>query len=128
MPNQESGLAPGIVEFPFKGGASSPAANIEYGVDEKGNLTTDPKKMVGGVETRDFPTYWLPTAHRSSDAEARRYRKRARVRRPAPKRDDLLERAPYIWDDLNESLGLDEEFYDTLFEGIQDMWEKESKE
>ena len=42
--------------------------------------------------------------------------------------DDLLERAPYIWDDLQESLELDEEFYDTLFEGVQELWTKELKE
>ena len=47
---------------------------------------------------------------------------------PPNKRDDLLERVPHIWDDLQESLELNEDFYDTLFEGIQELWTKELKE
>ena len=47
---------------------------------------------------------------------------------PPQKRDDLGERAPYVWEELNESLDLDEDFYDTLFEGVEDMWAKEIKE
>jgi hypothetical protein len=55
--------------------------------------------------------------------------KKAGVTLTAPKkRDDLNERAPYIWEELNESLDLDENFYDTLFEGVEDMWAKETKE
>ena len=55
--------------------------------------------------------------------------KKAGVTLTAPKkRDDLSERAPYIWEELNESLDLDENFYDTLFEGVEDMWAKETKE
>ena len=47
---------------------------------------------------------------------------------PPPKRDDLKKNTPYTWDDLNESLELDENYYNTLFEGIKNMWTKETKE
>jgi len=72
-------------------------------------------------------------------------KKRQKRRKGTPKRDDrpssekkvnlhvhddrpLSERTPYTWDDLKESLELDEDYYNTLFEGIKEMWTEDLKE
>jgi hypothetical protein len=48
-----------------------------------------------------------------------------------PKRDDekpSYRDAPQIWEELYESLELDEDRYNALFEGIKEIWAKDSKE
>ena len=51
-------------------------------------------------------------------------------KKKAPKRDDegSYKGAPHIWEELYESLELDEDRYNALFEGIKEIWAKDSKE
>jgi len=53
-----------------------------------------------------------------------------KLKKGKPKKDEpeLYENIPYSYDDINESLEIDENYYNTLFESVKKAWAKELKE